>query len=104
MCGAERATLHCGAWAPHCGGFSRCRAQALGTRAPSVAAHGLQSASSVVAAHGLSCPAACGIVPERAEPVPPPLAGGFTSTAPLGKGSPALEIFTKKKKRNIYRY
>ena len=27
------------------------------------------------------------------EPLPPPLAGGFPSMAPLGKGSPALEIF-----------
>ena len=33
----------------HCGGFSRCRAWALDTRA------------SVVGAHGLSCSVACGI-------------------------------------------
>ena len=42
-------TLGCSAWASQCDGFSLCRAQALGTRA------------SVVAAHGLSCSAACGI-------------------------------------------
>ena len=36
------ATLHCGAWASHCGGLSCCRAQALGVRASVVAACGLQ--------------------------------------------------------------
>ena len=30
-----------------------------------VVAHGLQSAGSVVVAHGLSCSAACGIVPDQ---------------------------------------
>ena len=30
---ASGATLRCGAQAPHCGGFSCCGAQALGTRA-----------------------------------------------------------------------
>ena len=41
--------LCCSARASHCGGFSRCRARALGARAP------------VVVAHGLSCSVACGI-------------------------------------------
>ena len=36
------AALRCGAWASHCGGFSCCRAQALGTRASVVVACGLQ--------------------------------------------------------------
>ena len=37
-----RATLHCGgARASHCGGFSCCRAWAVGTRASVVVAHGL---------------------------------------------------------------
>ena len=40
------ATLHCGAWASHCGGFSCCGAWALGTQAPVVAAHGLSSRGS----------------------------------------------------------
>ena len=40
------ATLHCGAWASHCGGFSCCGAPALGTRASVVAAHGLSSCGS----------------------------------------------------------
>ena len=58
---------------------SRCRAQAVGTRASAVVAHGLsscgtrsvvvargiQSTGSVAVAHGLSCSAACGIFPEQ---------------------------------------
>ena len=50
---ARGATLRCGARASHCGGFSCCGAQALGTRA------------SVVAAHRLSCSAARGIFPDQ---------------------------------------
>ena len=38
-----RATLRCGAWASHCGGFSCCGARAPGTRASVVVAHGLSS-------------------------------------------------------------
>ena len=60
------ATLGCGAWASHCGGllwsmgsrhagFSSCRAGSVAV------ARELQSAGSVVVAHGLSCSAACGI-------------------------------------------
>ena len=33
----------CGAWASHCGGFSCCRAWALGARASVVVARGLSS-------------------------------------------------------------
>ena len=47
------ATLRCGAQASHCGGFSCCRARALGARA------------SVVVECGLSCSAACGIFPDQ---------------------------------------
>ena len=36
-------TLRCGAWASHCGSFSCCGAQALGTWASVVAACGLSS-------------------------------------------------------------
>ena len=36
-------TIRCGAWASHCGGFSCCRAQALGTWASVVVARGLSS-------------------------------------------------------------
>ena len=35
--------LRCSAWASHCGGFSCCRAWALGTQASVVVAHGLRS-------------------------------------------------------------
>ena len=42
-CGKREATLHCGAQASHCGGFSCCGARALGMRASVVAAHGLNS-------------------------------------------------------------
>ena len=41
-------------------GFSSC-----GAWASVVVARGLQSAGSVVVAHGLSCPAACGIFPDQ---------------------------------------
>ena len=36
------ATLHCGAQASHCSGFSCCRAQAVGARASEVVAHRLR--------------------------------------------------------------
>ena len=64
--------LRCGARASHCGGFSCCRARALGAWA------------SVVVALGLS---SCGLrAPEhRLEPVSPALAGRFSTTAPPGK-------------------
>ena len=51
---------------------SRCGAQALGVRASVVVARGLssvarglQSAGSVVVAHGLSCSVPCGIFPDQ---------------------------------------
>ena len=37
------ATLRCGVGTSHCGGFSCCRARALGERASVVVAHGLSS-------------------------------------------------------------
>ena len=67
------ATLHRGARAPHCSVFSCCRARALGAWASVVVAHGLQSAVSVAVAHGPSCSAACGILPDRgSNPCPLP--------------------------------
>ena len=59
------ATLRWGAWASHPGGFSCCRARALGARASAVVARGLQSTGSVVVAHGLNCFTACGIFPNQ---------------------------------------
>ena len=43
---ARGATLFCGAWASHCGGFSCCGARALGTWASVVVAQGLSSCGS----------------------------------------------------------
>ena len=40
------ATLRCGAWASHCGGFSCCGARALGARASVVVARGFSSCGS----------------------------------------------------------
>ena len=46
--------LRCGARASYCGGFSCCRARALGTRASVVMAHGLSSCGSRALEHRLS--------------------------------------------------
>ena len=81
------ASLCCGAQASHCGGFSCCRAQALGVRA-SVVAHGLSS---------------CGTwaqllrsmwdLPGRwLEPVTLALAGGFLTTATQGKAPSSCHL------------
>ena len=48
------ATVRCGARASHCGGFSCCRAQALGARAPVVVARALSSCGSRALEHRLS--------------------------------------------------
>ena len=47
------------------GGFSCCRAWALGAWASVVVPCGLWNAGSVVVAHGLSCSAACRIFPDQ---------------------------------------
>ena len=49
----SRATLHCGAWTSHCGGFSCCEAQTSGAPA------------SVVVVLGLSCSVTSGIFPDH---------------------------------------
>ena len=87
------ATLCCSARASYCGGFSCCEAQALGTRASVVVAHGLSSCSSRALEHRVS---SCGAQAQLLhsmwdlpgpgfEPVSPALAGGFLTTAPPGK-------------------
>ena len=72
------ATLHCGEWTSHCGGFSYCGAWALGiwvlgTQALGTWAVGTQALSTrapgtqalVVVARGPGCPpTACGIFPD----------------------------------------
>ena len=73
-CGAQ-AFSSCGWWASHCGGFSCCRAQALGC------------IDTVAVAYKLISPVAGGIlVPQpRIEPVSPALGGGFLTTGAPGK-------------------
>ena len=98
-------TLHCGARASHCGGFSCCGAQALGAQASVVAAHGLSSCGmrslerrlSSCGSRALECRlSSCGawawllhsmwdLPGPGLEPVSPALAGGFLTTAPPGK-------------------
>ena len=87
------ATLRCCAWASHCGGFSCCRARALGTQASVVAACRLGSCGS----RALECRlSSCGswalllrgmwdLPGPGIEPVSPALAGGFSTTVPPGK-------------------
>ena len=48
------ATLHCGAQASYCGGFSCCGARALGVRGFSSVAHSLSSCDSWTLEHRLS--------------------------------------------------
>ena len=53
-CGKWGVTLPCGEWAAHCGGFSCCGAQALGTWASVVVAHRLSSCGSWAIEHRFS--------------------------------------------------
>ena len=49
-------TLRRSVWVSHCGGFSCCRAWALGTRAPVVAVLGLESTGSIVVVQSVVVP------------------------------------------------
>ena len=86
-------TLRCGAQASHCGGFSCCRAWALGVWASVVVARGLSSCGLRALERRLS---SCGAraqllrgmwdLPRPGlEPPSLALAGGFLTTAPPGK-------------------
>ena len=75
----------CGVRPSPCGGFSRCRAQALGSRASTVAAWELRRLGSVVVAHGLSAPQHVEPSCTGIEPVYPALASGFLTTELPGK-------------------
>ena len=87
------ATLCCGALVSHCGGFSCCEAQALGSRASVVVVHGLSSCGSRALVCRLSscgtwAQLLCGMwdLPRSGlEPVSPALAGRFLTTVPPGK-------------------
>ena len=76
-------------WASPCGGFSCCRAQALGTWASVVVACGLSSC-------GMRAKLLCGMrdLPGTGiEPMFPALAGRFLSTASPGKSLNVLKHF-----------
>ena len=85
-----RVTLHCGAWASHCSGFSCCGARALGAWASVVVARGFSSCGSWDLEHRLiSCGAQAQLLRGMwdlpgpgIEPVSPALADGFLTTAP----------------------
>ena len=70
-CSKQRLLSNCGVQASHCGGFFCCK--------HSLQVHGLQcswctDSDSVVAAHGFSCPTACGLFPDQGlDPRPLPL-------------------------------
>ena len=55
----------CGAWAPHCSGFSCCRARALGHMSSEAVAPGLLSAGPGAVVHGFSCSVACEILRDQ---------------------------------------
>ena len=61
--------------------------RSTGSRSSVVVAPGLESAGSVVAAHGLSCPMARGIFPDQVQPESPALAGWFFTIELPGKSS-----------------
>ena len=85
--------LHCGEWAFHGGGFSCCRAWALGMWASVVVSCRLSSCGSLALEHRLSnCGAWAQLLHSMwdlprpgIEPVSPALAGGFSTTVSPGK-------------------
>ena len=87
------ATLRCGVWASHCGGFSCCEARALGAQASVVVAHGFSSCGLWALERKLSsCGAWAQVLRSMQdlpgpglEPMSPALAGGFLTTVPPGK-------------------
>ena len=93
------ATLPCSAPATHCGGFSCCGAQALGTRASVVVARrlggcGLRALERRLSSCGAQAQLLCSMwdLPGPGlEPVSPVLASRFLTTAPPGKSS--LSVF-----------
>ena len=97
MCRAG-ATLHCSVQASHCGGFSCCRARALGVRASVVTARGLKSCGLQALEHRLSSSGTWAsllrgmwdLPGPGIEPVSPAREGGFLTTVPPGK---SLSIF-----------
>ena len=93
------ATLRCGAWASHCGGFSCCGARPLGARTSVVVARvlsscGLRALELRLSSCGTRAQLLCSMwdLPRPGiEPMSPALAGGFLTTALQGK--PKFSIF-----------
>ena len=82
------ATLCCGAWAPHCSGFSCCRAWSLGTRASVVVARRPSSCGTrAQLLRGMWDLPRPGLVP-----MSPAMAGGFLTTVPPGKPSKVISF------------
>ena len=81
-----------GVWACHCGCFSGCGAQALGTRASVVGLPASRAQVQQFVAHGLSCSGMWDLPRPGIEPEFPASAGGFLSTTLPGK---ALPLFLK---------
>ena len=80
--------LHCWMWAfSRCRDYSSLRCAGFSLRVASLAAeHGPWAPqSSVVAAHRLSYPTACGILPNQERNMSPASAGEFLNTRPLWK-------------------
>ena len=90
----ERGRLSsCNTWSSHYSGFSCSEHRIQHVGASAVVARRLQSTGSVVVAHGLSCPAARGILPDRRLNLcPRQLAGGFLTAGPIGEVSRTLKI------------
>ena len=101
------ATLCCGAQASHCGGFSCCRAWALGTRTSVAVACWLSSCGLQALECSLS---SCGtwayllrsmwdLPGPGLKPVSPALASRFLTTVPSGK--PWLKTFWRRRKGRL---
>ena len=95
-CGGRGLLSSCGVWASHCGGFSCCDGFS-GMWASVVVAPRLYCTGSVVVAHGLSCPMACGSSRPSVELVSSALQGRFFTTGPPGQPCSALLENTKRK-------
>ena len=85
ICVEQGLLSSCGAWASHCGGFSCCRAPALGCM--DFSNHGTQA----LLLRGMWNLPGLGM-----EPVSPALAGGFLSTGPPGKSRLYSFLITKR--------
>ena len=81
----------CNAQASHRGGFSCCRARALGHEGSVAVAPGLNSTDSIAVVHGLGCSAVCGVSQDSGSN--PRLLHWQVDSWPLGhEGSPVPQL------------